>query len=292
MKSLDIILNPIAGGKRGKKSRRILDKVKSRLSERKIEYTLHQSEYKGHATEITKTLRENGSKNIVVMGGDGTLHEVINGFSNFETVTLGIIPCGTGNDFVSALNIPLDPVKAVDLILDGKPYFTDFMQLPTVRGLNVVGVGIDVDVLVKYSKLKRKNKFGYTWCLIRTLLKFDYTEFTAEFNGESKECKSFIAAIANGNVYGGGIKICPPANPTDKTLDFLTVKEIPKRKILGALIKLLKGKIMTFQQTEHATCKKIVIKPKSSYVVNVDGELYPNIPFEVEIVSDKLKIYR
>ena len=123
-------------------------------------------------------------------------------------------------------------------------------------------------------------------------MKFEYTNFTAEFNGESKECKAFIAAIANGNVYGGGIKICPPADPTDNKLNFLTVKEIPKRKILGALIKLLKGKIMTFAQTEHYTCEKIVIRPKNSYVVNVDGELYPDIPFEVEIVSDKLKIYR
>ena len=166
------------------------------------------------------------------------------------------------------------------------------MQLPTVRGINVVGMGIDVDVLVRYSKLKRKNKFGYTWCLIKTLLNFDYVNFTAEVDGVKKDYKAFIAAIANGHVYGGGIKICPPANPTDTEMNFLAVNEIPKRNILGALIKLLQGKIISFKETDHTTCKKVKITPLSPYVVNVDGELYPDIPFEVEIISNTLKMYR
>ena len=289
---LNIIVNPIAGGKRGKKIKKALDKVRSHLNDKQIEYQILQSQFKGHATVLTKNLIENGATNIIIMGGDGSLHEVINGFSNFENVALGLIPCGTGNDFASALNIPLDPIKALDIILEGKAQYTDFMQLPTVRGMNVVGMGIDVDVLVRYSKLKRKNKFGYTWCLIKTLLNFDYTSFTSQVNGEEKQHTSFIAAIANGNVYGGGIKICPPANPTDNKLNFLTVNEIPKSKILGALIKLLGGKILSFKQTEHRTCEKVIITTEKPYVVNVDGELYPDIPFEVKIVSNTLKMYR
>ena len=289
---LNIIVNPIAGGKRGKKIQKALEKVIARLEERNVEYTVYQSQYKGNATEITTDLIEKGVTNVVIMGGDGSLHEVLNGFSNFENVTLGLIPCGTGNDFASALNIPLDPIKAIDLIIDGEAKYTDFMQLPTVRGMNIVGMGIDVDVLVKYSKLKRKNKLGYTMCLIRTLLKFDYTDFTAEINGEKKDYTSFIACIANGNVYGGGIPICPIADPTDNQLDFLIVNKIAKCKILGALIKLLKGKIMSLPQTEHTKCDKIKITPKAPYIVNVDGELYPDIPFEVEIVKNKLKMFR
>lgn len=290
--NLDIILNPIAGGKKGKKIKKALAKIEQRLAERKVEYKLHFTEYKGHGTALTKEIIQNGATDVIVMGGDGTLHEVINGFADFDRVNLGLIPCGTGNDFASALKLPKDPVKALDLILDGTPKYTDYFQLPTVRGINIVCMGIDVDVLIRYNNLKRKNKFGYTKCLLKTLMNFHYTDFTAQIDGEEKSLKSFIACIANGHVYGGGIPICPIANPTDKKLDFIAVTEIKKIAIPLAFIKLLMGKIMKFKQTVYSPCKKVEITTEHPYTVNVDGELYPDIPFAVEIVSDKLKMYR
>ena len=290
---MDLIVNYVAGGKHGKKVKKTLSIVEARLKEKNIEYAVHHTEYKGHGTILTKELIENGSTQIVVLGGDGTLHEVINGFCNFENVSLGLIPCGTGNDFASAMNIPLDPLKAIDLIINGTPQYTDFMQLPTVRGINVIGMGIDVDVLMRYSKLKRKNKFGYTWCLIRTLMKFDYVDFDVKIDdNELSSHRAFIVAIANGNVFGGGIPICPVANPTDKTLNLVTVDQIKRSKILFALIKLLKGKILTLPQAKETPCQKVKITANSPYVVNVDGELYQDIPFEIEIVSNKLKMYK
>lgn len=289
---MDIIVNKTAGGKHGKKVQKALTIVENRLKEKQIKYSVHFTEYKGHGTILTKQLIDNGATKIVVMGGDGTLHEIINGFDNFDNVTLGLIPCGTGNDFAHALNLPKDPKKAIDLIIDGTPKHTDFMQMPSVRGINVIGMGIDVDVLVAYNKLKRKNKFGYTWCLIKTLFNFDFVEFNAQVNGETKAYRSFIAAIANGSVFGGGIPICPIANPTDRQLNFVSVKEIKGIKILGALIKLLRGKILTLKQSNQTPCERVVISCDKPYVVNVDGELYENIPFDVQIVSDKLKMYR
>ncbi len=289
---IDFIVNPTAGGRDGKKIKKALPKIEKRLIERGVQYVIHMTKNVSQATEITDSLIKNGATCIVVVGGDGTLHEVINGFSNFEKVSMGIIPCGTGNDFASALGLPLDPVKALDLILDGEPKFTDFMQMPTVRGLNIIGMGIDVDVLKRYSALKKKTKFKYTWCLIKTLLNFDFIDFEAEIDGKVSHHHSFIAAIANGYRYGGGIEICPPANPTDKKLDFMAVREIRGLKIISAFIKLKAGKIMSFPQTYHTNMQEIKIKVKPPYTVNVDGELYDNIPFEVKIVSDKLRVFR
>ena len=79
-------------------------------------------------TLLTQEIIKNGATDVVVMGGDGTLHEVINGFSDFGKVNLGLIPCGTGNDFACALKLPKDPVKALDLIIDGTPKYTDYFQ--------------------------------------------------------------------------------------------------------------------------------------------------------------------
>ncbi len=289
---LDFIINPIAGGKHGKKTRKTVALIENILKKRNVEYRLHLTSYKRHAQKLTEVLIERGATDIIVVGGDGTLHEVINGFSNFEKVNLGLIPCGTGNDFASALNIPLDPEKALDIILNEQSKYVDFMQMPTVRGINIIGTGIDVDVLKRYNSLKKKNKFNYTTCLIKTLFNFDYTNFTANIDGKTNEHRSFVACIANGNVYGGGIPVCPVASPTDNKLNFVAVSSMAKLKIIGAFLKLKRGKILTMKQATHCTCENVKIETDKPCTVNVDGELYESIPFEVKIVSNTLKMYR
>ena len=289
---LDFVINPIAGGKHGKKIKKVIEQIKEYLSLRKKEFKLYFTEGKGGATALTRSLIENGATDIVCVGGDGTLHEVINGFSNFEKVNLGLIPCGTGNDFAHAVKIPKDVNKALDLILDGEAKPTDYMQMPTVRGMNVIGMGIDVDVLKRYESLKKKTKFGYTKSLIKTLFNFEYTDFDLDLDGVNKKYRSFLVCFANGCVYGGGIPVCPLASPTDGIMNFVTIKEMKRFKIIGAFLKLKAGKILSHPLAEHYECENIKLNVKPPYTVNVDGELYNDIPFEIRIVSNKLKMYR
>ncbi|MCQ2386923.1 MAG: YegS/Rv2252/BmrU family lipid kinase [Clostridia bacterium] len=289
---LDFITNPIAGGKNGKKNRNAIEVIKKYLNENNIEYAFHFTEKKGDGSLITADLIKNGATDIVCIGGDGTLHEVINGFTDFSKTNLGIIPCGTGNDFAASLNLPLDPLEALKIILTETPKYVDFMQMPTVRGLNIIGMGIDVDVLKRYAKAKKKTKLTYTKSLIKTLFKFNYVDFDSEINGEKTHHRSFIACIANGHRYGGGIPICPIAKSDDKQLDFVAIKEMPKLKIIGAFMKLKAGKILSMKEVTHINMSSIKIIPTGEYTVNVDGELYDNIPFEVKIVSDTLKVYK
>ena len=88
-------------------------------------------------------------------------------------------------------------------------------------------------------------------CLIKTLFNFEYSDFDAEINGIKTHYRSFMACVANGNMYGGGIPVCPIANPTDNDLNFVAVREIPKIKLIGAFLKLKKGKVLTFPETHH-----------------------------------------
>lgn len=290
---LDFIINPLAGGKNGKRMKKNIALIENRLNEKQVKYNFHFTERVRHATELTEKIIKNGATDVIVVGGDGSLHEVLNGFSDFDKVSMGIIPCGTGNDFASALKLPSDPIKALDVILDGEPKYTDFMQMPTVRGLNVIGMGIDVEVLKRYESLKKKNKFGYTKCLIKTLMDFEYTDFDTEINDEKGEnYRSFIAAVANGSRFGGGLEICPIADPADKKLDFVAVREMPKFKIINAFIKLTQKKILNLKETVHKLVEKIKITAPFPYTVNVDGELYENIPFEVSVISNTLRVYR
>ncbi len=289
---LDFIVNPIAGGKHGKKTENAISLLKTALAEKNVEYAIHFTEHKGHAGELTKSLIDNGATDIIVVGGDGTLHEVINQFHSFDRVNLGLIPCGTGNDFAYAVKIPLDPLKALDIILANNAQYTDFFQLPAVRGINVVGAGVDVQVLKRYESLKKKTKFGYTKCLIKTLMNFEYTSFTAIIDGEESRHCSFIADIANGPVYGGGIPICPIADPTDGMLNFVAMEKIKKLAIIPAFIKLKRGKIFSIKQSCTKPAKHVIIKPDKPCTINVDGELYDDLEFDLKVVSNTLKMYR
>ncbi len=290
--TLDLILNPSAGGKQGEKILKALFEIETHLKERDVPYRVHYATVKGQTTELTRTLIDQGATDLVIMGGDGTLHAAINGFHDFDKVNMGIIPCGTGNDFAYALGIPKDPVKAIDLIIDGAPKFTDFMQMPTVRGLNVIGMGIDVEVLKRYEKLKKKTKWGYTKCLIKTMFKFKAFDFTTTIDGKDTNYNAFISAVANGQVFGGGIPVCPVAKVDDDKLNFVTVKGMNKLSLIKAFIKLKAGKVLKLKKAMHFTMQDIKVDTKRPYTVNVDGELYDDIPFEIKIISNTLKIYR
>lgn len=289
---LDFIINPLAGGHGGKKMRHIIAIMGKRMHKLKVTHSVHFTTKAGEARTLTEELIKNGATDIVVVGGDGTLHEVINGFSDFDRVNLGLIPCGTGNDFATAIGLPKDTIEALDLIINGTPKYTDYMQMPTVRGINIIGTGIDVEVLKRYNALKKRTKFGYTRCLIKTLLAFKYTDFTADFGDEKRSYRSFIAAIANGCCYGGGIAICPVADPSDNKLDFVAIRSMSKLKIIKAFLKLKKGKAMEIPEVEHRLLENAVISSSKPLNVQVDGEIYENIPFEVKIVKNTLKMYR
>lgn len=287
---LDIIYNPYAGGE--KKMTKNLALVEAKLKKLDVVYRLHKSEYPRHAIELTKKAIEDGAKTVVAMGGDGTLNEVVNGLCNFENITFGLLPCGTGNDFAGHLGIPEDVEAALDIVLQREAKYIDFIQIPNLRAINVVGMGIDVEVLKLYSKLEKKTKIGYTNCLLRTLFTYKCVRFTSETNGVKREHKAFLACVANASMIGGGMKISPASDVADGKLNFVFVDEIKGLKILPALIKFKKGKLLSLPQAHSELCDKITISSDKYSTLNVDGELYENQPFSAEVVHETLKMHR
>ena len=230
---------------------------------------------------------------MIVVGGDGTLHEVLNGFTDFENCRLGLIPAGTGNDFAAAAKIPADPDAALDLILQGEPKPTDFMQMDGVRGINVIGTGIDVEILkrCRASKILR-GKFQYVISLIISLIKFKNYKMRTVCNGEEHEYKTLIACIGNGRQIGGGIRMCPEAVLDDGLLDFVVVDDVKKSRVPAAFVKLMKGKILEEKFTRFVRTDRVEVFPEKKLTVQVDGELYDDLPFRVQIVKGKLMMYR
>lgn len=287
----EIMIEFIIHAQAGKgKAANVRTQIEHKLDLMNVEYTFHQTAKAGHATFIAEQLCKSGAKTIVAVGGDGTAHEVLNGLTNFENVTFGLIPCGTGNDFASAIGIPDDSMKALDIVLKNHSEYVDYFQCGDVRGLNIMGTGIDVDILRHYESKKHPTKFQYFKSLVHCLCHFKPYELTVlDDNGKEQHKSAFIACACNGKQFGGGIKMCPSAIPTDGALDVIIVSALPKRKIPAALVKLMKGKIRMLNETEYLRTKRLRLK--GLYNIQVDGEIYENHTFDVSIVSNKLKMF-
>ncbi len=287
---LHFIVNPRS--LRGK-SKGLLEKIEARLKAEQREYVLHKTEKKGDATAYAREISGTAGETIVAIGGDGMANDVLCGIIDPATVTFGLIPAGTGNDFAVSGNIP-HGMAALELILKSEPKYTDYLQFDDGhRSLNVAGQGIDVDILERCDRMKVfRGKSKYFLSLIATLFRYAGNRVEIEVDGKKWQTNSMIVSFCNGRVFGGGIPICPPAEIADGKME-LVVVDCPKRsKLLGALVKLMKGKLLTLPFAHRFSCERAVVTPLSSHSAQFDGEVYPVESLGVSIVTQKLLMYR
>lgn len=276
-----------------KKEKKLLQEIEERLRERGTEYRIYFTERRGGGGEIAARLTEEGAATLIVIGGDGTLNDVLSGVADPSACRLGLIPAGTGNDFAASAKIPYG-AAALELILSGEAKPTDFIAFSDGRrSLNIAGLGMDVDILTRCERMKRLHaRSKYFLSLLVSLFRYRGCEVTVTVNGETKTHNALIAAVCNGKQLGGGIPLCPPADIGDGKLD-LTVIDCPRRiKLPGSLIKLMRGKVFDLPFAFHTLCESAVIKPTSRCVAQYDGELYETEALEAEIVHGQLYMFR
>lgn len=289
MKEYHIISNPVAGKAKTRKNLEIVEKV---FSERGVKYQTHFSKCAGDAMSIARGLTAEGAKEVIALGGDGTLHEVLNGLTDPTACNLGLIPSGTGNDFAEKAGLSLDAEKSANFILDNEPKDTDYIEIDGRRCMNVSGLGIDVEVLERCRRGKLRGKIKYLLSLLQSLFKYKGCKVEIEADGKKEEHDVLIATACNGSVFGGGIKICPDAEISDGKLNAVIVDCIGgKIKLIGALIQLLKGKILEYPKTKHILCERLCLTPSLACTIQMDGELYKDVKFDAKIRRG-LKFYR
>ena len=286
---LHLIYNPVSGKKKAAKNLLVVEKL---LKERGLEYEVHSTCEAHDGERIARTLTERGENELIVLGGDGTLHEVLNGLVDPPVCKLGLIPSGTGNDFAACVGVPLDVEKATKIILDGEAKNTDYIEVEDRRCMNVGGIGMDVDVLERYSRGKNQTKLKYFRCLLKSIFAFKGYPVTVIIDGKEERHDALLVDFCNGKVYGGGIPICPKAEVDDGKISVVVVDGIKgKFELIKTLIKLMKGKLLEYPKTSYCLCDEIIVKPDSPCIVQLDGELYPNLNFHAKIETG-LKFYR
>lgn len=267
--------------------------VKEELDRNNIAYTADFTKYEGHAVELVEKIcrKYDDIKTIVVLGGDGTLNEVINGIENFDDVTLGYIPSGSSNDLARSLKIPRKPKKSLEMVLRPSRYiyldygeitFSDQEVKPRKFGCSS-GIGYDAGVCaeVQQSPLKKKlNRFGagkfiYLAIAIKQLFGTKFQNATIILDETRSEMYSKVLLISNmiHQYEGGGLKMAPDADPTDGKLSICVVHGLPKILILLLLPTIIFGRHIHLKGVETFNCSSIEIMLEDRAAVHTDGEV-------------------
>lgn len=267
--------------------------VKDELDRQQITYTADFTKRVGHAIELAKKICQvnEGPKNIVVLGGDGTLNEVINGIDDFDEVILGYIPSGSSNDLARSLKIPKNPLKALTNILKPNKFiYLDYGEMTFEDGNQKLrrfgcssGLGYDAGVCeeVQRSVLKKRlnglgaGKFIYLAIAIKQLLTTELQDATITVDNIKTNKYKKVLLVSNmiHKFQGGGLKMAPEANPTDGKLSICLVHGLPRALIVLLFPTILFGKHVHFRGIETFNCSSIEIKLDKKFAVHTDGEV-------------------
>ena len=265
-----VILNPIAG--QGQPLR-LKSGIEAALKERALPFRILQTERPGHATVLARQAAQDGA-DVISCGGDGTLCEIIGGLQGSESA-LFIMPCGTGNDFVkSFFPLPKDPLRALCAQLDGQRVRIDYGRVNESAFLNVGGAGFDVQVLQQAARYKHLGKglLPYLLGVAAAVRRFKPLKAELTLDGEPVSGEFSIVSIANGQYFGGGMRVAPEAKIDDGLFDVVLVQKVPRWKVVLLMPTFITGHFVRLSITRVRRCREVTLRAQH-LTINVDGEL-------------------
>ncbi|NCC99662.1 MAG: YegS/Rv2252/BmrU family lipid kinase [Bacteroidia bacterium] len=298
-----IIVNPKSGKK---KQKCLLNYLHKKLIDKQIQYKCKTTAYEKHATEIARSFVENGIKNILIIGGDGTTNEVINGIfhakiNNTKDIRIAIIPSGTGNDWGRYWNLTRNYKKAIDIFLHGKETPIDIGKINYTRNgehyqhyfINSIGFGIDCKVVQLTHKLKYyfgSHSWVYTLALIAAVFKHQpqMLNITAN-NNYSFTGKLFTMNIGNGCYSGGGLRQNPDAKPTDGIFHAMFMQKPTFIDVAKGISMLFKGNITEHRLMHNIISSQININTANPMPFETDGiPITACGPYSIETLPNAL----
>lgn len=289
--------------------RKIWEEIVQELTEKDIEFLAFYTKYVGHAEKIAKMIGENsaGKKTILVaVGGDGTLHEVVNGAIHYQNLVVANIPAGSGNDFSRGFRIPRKPRSALQLVLDEEYYDETLIDVGSVKlneqecyFINNMGAGFDALITTEanHSKIKKLlNRFSlgtlvYVFILLKEL--FGYRTSTVELTIDDEKQvfpSVWFVTISNQPFYGGGMKIAPNASSIDGEFDVTVVYRVSRLKILFLFVSVFWGGHTKIKGVKCFRGRSIQIQSQDSIPVHADGEYIGTAPLQIKVLPRVLSI--
>jgi diacylglycerol kinase (ATP) len=284
------IINPIAGNGF---AMTIVPKLEEMIKKHNVDAEIVFTERSGHAAELSEMYMRRGFRYIIGVGGDGTLNEIARPLVNKPDVTIGIIPAGTGNDFIQILGFPgRFGDNDWDTFFKCNAIAMDAGNVNGKMFLNGMGLGFDAQVAAENytepGKVKKGGKNKYIWHIVKTLLFFREKRMTVITGNGKHETDCFINTIAIGRRFAGGFFLTPKAIANDGLLDVCMIKKLSLFERFSILLKVPEGKHTTDKRVNYYQTPGITLEFSEVVPFHVDGELYFSKNFDVSIVPGAL----
>jgi YegS/Rv2252/BmrU family lipid kinase len=293
-----LIVNPNAGNKNFKKS---WNKIKYLLKSKNIQYSFAFTQYTKHETILIKEVIKKGYRNIISVGGDGTLHHVVNGimtqrYIKTSEIKLGIIPLGTGNDWIKTYNIPNSIEKSIDIIKKNSTIFQDIGCITLQNGKkeyfnNLGGIGYDGYVVKNLNYLKKIGSLAFLLSGLYSLFSYKKTKYSISIKNKTIQEKCLMIIFGICKYSGGGLRITENPNPTDGLLDITIVKDISFFDVLINLPKLYNGTIVHHKKVDNYKVKDVKIINNYNSIIEADGEIIGNDSLNVSIHDKAVQFF-
>lgn len=285
------ICNPTSGG--GIKQNKI-DRILSYLKQYQIPYQFTSTQYPHHEEDLVQRAIYKGYSKFICIGGDGTIHHMINGimkqtFIDTKHIKLAVLPTGTGNDWVKNYNIPKDPKKAIQLIQVNKSTFQDIGKITLIDQNkvsffnNAAGIGFDAFVVKNLSLYKKWGSLAYLIAALSSFNSFEKSQISYSMDSLKMKSNIFLFSIGICRYSGAGMQFTDFKNHKKGYFDFTMIKSITLLSVIKQILKLYNGKINTVKEVTCFQMKEFKISKNDSCYIQADGELIGkgNVIFEI-----------
>lgn len=238
---------------------------------------------------------------MVAVGGDGTVNEIVNGIAGVDGVELAVVHRGTGGDFVRTFDIPHKLEDALDVAHSGAGREVDLgrAKLRTWAGrealtwfANIASAGMSGAVAKRVNETGKAlgGKVAYAWSTLTVFARWRNAQITVRVGDEERTGAMYDVVVANGRYFGGGMKICPDADPADGRFDVLLIGDVTKRDLVLTLPKIYRGTHLPHPKAELLRGDRVTIDAPIPLPVELDGEQPGTTPATFEIVPRALRL--
>ena len=259
------------------------------------------SERPGHLTDLARQAASGGAKLFVAVGGDGTVNEVVNGLAEIEGAELAVVHRGTGGDFVRTFQIPHRLEDALDVAARGATREIDLGRATlktwagregTIWFANLASAGMSGAVAKRVNETDNVlgGKLSYAWATVAVFARWRNAHVEVSVDGETREGAMHDVMVANGRYVGGGMKICPDAEPDDGLFDVLLIGDVTKRDLVTTLPKIYRGTHLPHPKAELLRGREVTIASPEPLPVELDGEQPGTTPARFEVVPRALRV--
>jgi YegS/Rv2252/BmrU family lipid kinase len=289
-----IIVNPAAG--RGRARRTWETTIRPMLQGGGLLFDEVYEDRPGAAVPLADQATRDGHEILVAVGGDGTVHEILNGVLGPPVAhrpALAVIPGGTGNDFARGVGIPKDMITAARLLLDGgQRRLVDVGRVNDRYYGTISGVGFDAEVAAEVNRWPKwvAGTVVYTAGILKKLITYRCAPSRITIDGEVLELPMFLVAAANTPWYAGGMFMAPHARPDDGLLEIIIARDLTRVETLGVLPKVFSGDHLKHPKVSHRAGREIRVESDVPLAVHADGETVGRVPAVFRAVPQALEV--